>query len=173
MAAEPLVEQMQKTSNGFRVEIPPKRRKLAVIVVLGVAIFTGAVGVSFLNRAAASIQSLFPIGVCVLTIAVSVFTLIGELFGKEGIELDGCMLIVTEIIFGFKITRRFDITLVKNLTVGAANYWQGTTYVMSNGGVHFEYRERMVSIGGTVDEDEAFAIVDGIRKQITPEKIGT
>lgn len=42
---------------------------------------------------------------------------------------------------------------------------------MSNGR-HFEYNNRMVSIGGTVDEDEAFDIMRRVRKQMTPEKIG-
>lgn len=44
--------------------------------------------------------------------------------------------------------------------------------MMSNGRIHFESNDRTVSIGGTVDEDEAFDIIHRIRKQITPEKIG-
>jgi len=163
---------MQETSNGFRVEIPPKRRKLAVIFALGGALFTGMIGMRLLNRAIDSIQLFVMITGCFLGSAVSVFVLIGELFDKESIELDGFMLIVTEIVFGIKMTRRFDITLMKNITMGAANYWQGTTYVMSNGRIHFDYNNRMVSIGGTVDEDEAFDIMHRIRKQMMPEKIG-
>ena len=82
------------------------------------------------------------------------------------------MLTVSEITFGFKINRNFDVILMKNLIMGAADFWQGNTYVMSNGRIHFEYNGRMVSIGGTVDEDEALEIVDRIRKQVTPEKVG-
>lgn len=167
-----VTEFMRETLNGFRVEIPPKRRKLAVIFALDVAVLVGTIGIYLPNRQNYSTQVLFTITICLLIVAVSVFTLIGELFGKESIELDGFTLIVTEVIFGIKVTRRFEITLMKNITMGAASYWQGSTYVMSNGRIHFEYNDRTVSIGGTVDEDEAFDMIHRIRKQITPEKIG-
>jgi len=108
-----------------------------------------------------------------MIIGVSLFTLADELFGKGSIVLDGFMLTVTETTLGFKITRRFDITLMKNITIGASSYWQGSTYVMSEGCIHFEHEGRMVSIGGTIDQDEAFDVIGRIRKrQITPEKIG-
>jgi hypothetical protein len=162
-------EKMQETSNGFRVQIPPKRRKSAVVFILVVSVFVGAVGTYFIARADELTKLLFPLAICVLFIGIAVLTLIGELFGKEAIELDGFMLIVTEITFGFKFTRRFDVTLMKNLIMGAANYWQGDTYVMSNGRIHFEYNARMVSIGGTIDEGEAFKIIGRIRKQLTVE----
>lgn len=67
---------MQETSNGFRVEIPPKRRKLAVIFALGVAVLVGTVGIYSLNRQTDSTQVLFTITVCLLVVVVSVFALI-------------------------------------------------------------------------------------------------
>jgi hypothetical protein len=42
---------------------------------------------------------------------------------------------------------------------------------MSDGRIQFDYRAAMVSIGGNVEEDEAFRIVEGIRAGM--EKVGT
>jgi len=164
---------MQETPNGFRAEIPPKRRKAAMVFVTGAIVFVVSVGRSVVNRATDSSQMFFPAAACTMIIGVSLFTLADELFGKGSIVLDGFMLTVTETTLGFKITRRFDITLMKNITIGASSYWQGSTYVMSEGCIHFEHEGRMVSIGGTIDQDEAFDVIGRIRKrQITPEKIG-
>jgi hypothetical protein len=61
--------------------------------------------------------------------------------------------------------------MMKCLTVGAASYWRRGTYVMSSGRIQFEYKGRVVSIGGTIDEDEAFEIVHRIQRRITPQAI--
>lgn len=81
---------------------------------------------------------------------------------------------VCDNLFGFNRTRTFAITMMENLRVGASRYWQGNTYVMSDGRIQFDYNSRMVSIGGNVAEAEAeaFRVVGSIRSQITPEKIG-
>lgn len=97
--------------------------------------------------------------------------LFNELWGTELIELDGYLLKVSEIQWGIKTSRRFDITMISHMRVGAANYWAGTTYVMSEGRIQFEYEKKMISIGGTVGENEAFDIVERIvNKQATPEQ---
>ncbi len=165
------MEPIRETPNGFRVEIPPRRRKLALILYLGVAGVFGAVGRHFLNQATGSEQLLVP--ACVISFAFVgiIYGAAMELFGRELIELDGFMLTVAEITFGFTPKRRFDITLMRNLTVGSANFWQGDTYVMSDGRIHFEYKSRMVSVGGMIDENEAFDIVNRIRRQLAAEKI--
>jgi len=163
---------MRETPNGFRVEIPPMRRKRALILCLVVAGVVGAVGMHSLNQTTDSRQRL--VSVCVMSFVFlgSIFGAAVELFGREVIELDGFMLTVAEIAFGLTPKRRFDITLMRNLTVGSANFWQGDTYMMSNGRIHFEYKSRTVSIGGTIAENEAFDIVQRIRKQLTAEKVG-
>jgi hypothetical protein len=163
---------MQETPNGFCVEIPPKRRKLALIFYLAAAGAFGTAGMYFLNQATESSQLLVPACVIWFALLGIIFGVAVELFGRETIELDGFMLTVAEIKFGFTPRRRFDITLMRNLTVGSANFWQGDTYVMSDGRIHFEYNSRMVSIGGTIDENEAFDIVHRIRRQLTAENIG-
>lgn len=163
---------MRETPNGFRVEIPPMRRKRALILYLVVAGMVGAVGAHSLNQATDSMQRLVPVCVILFVFLGCIFGSVVELFGRQAIELDGFMLTVAEITFGFTPKRRFDITLIQNLSVGSANFWQGNTYVMSDGRIHFEYKSRMVSIGGMIDENEAFDIVHRIRKQLTQEKIG-
>ena len=101
-----------------------------------------------------------------------IFVLVNEIFGTEIIELNGSSLQVCDTVFGFRRRRNFDITLIQNLRMGASTYWQGNTYVMSEGRIQFDYEGSMVSIGGNVSEEEAFQIVDGIRRQRTPQNIG-
>jgi hypothetical protein len=164
---------MQETHNGFRVQIPPKRRKLALVFYSIAASLIGTAVWYSLKDPTDSIHLLVLILVISFTFLGIVFGVAVELFGRETIELDGFLLTVSETTFGFKPKRRFDITLMRNLTVGSANFWQGDTYVMSDGRIHFEYNSRMVSIGGMIDENEAFDIVHRIRKQLTAEKVGT
>ena len=111
-------------------------------------------------------------------LAVTLFLAVGgmwalfnELFDVGLIELNGADLRVSNSVFGYKRIQHFDITLMQNLRVGASGYREGGTYVMSEGKIHFDYNSKMISIGGNVDEEEAFRIVDGIRKNLTPERI--
>jgi len=43
---------------------------------------------------------------------------------------------------------------------------------MSEGRIQFDYEGSMVSIAGNVSDEEAFQIVDAIRRQRTPQNIG-
>ena len=106
-----------------------------------------------------------------LLATVGTLGLIQEMCGTETIELDSSNLQVWDRILGIGRARTFDITLMQNVRIGASAYWQGSTYVMSSGRIQFDYEGKMLSIGGNVNEDEAFRIVDAIRAQRTPENI--
>jgi len=102
---------------------------------------------------------------------IGVWSTLNELFGTEIIELSNATFNVYDRVFAFKRRRTFDVTLMENLLVGASSYWQGSAFLMSESRIQFDYRNRMVSIGGNVNEDEGFRIVERIRKQMTPEEI--
>lgn len=162
---------MQETASGFRVEIPPMRRVSAIIFVVLFIAFS-IVWEYFYSEGAGRSKALIGLAVTLFLVMGGLWILFNELFDIGLIELDGFELRVSDTVFGYKRIQHFDITLMQNLRVGASSYWQGSTYVMSEGRIQFEYNSKMTSIGGNVDEDEAFRIVDGIRRQLTPEKIG-
>ncbi len=161
---------MEQTPNGFRAEVPPKRRISATAFFAFFISFSGVVGY-FLMRRSDGAPALFALVVALTLVISGGCGLFAEWFGKEFIELDNARLYVSDRIFGLGARRAFDISLMKDLRFGASEYWQGGTYVMSPGRIQFEYEGKMISIGGNVDEDEAFAIVQAIRNQLTTEKI--
>jgi hypothetical protein len=164
------VPDIVEAPNGFKVEIPAKCRTSAIVFSLGFALFAALWGYFFVRQGS---NTNTRIGASFST-ALALFALLqlySELWGRELIELDGCLLKVSEIWWGFKTSRRFDITMISHMRVGAANYWVGTTYVLSEGRIQFEYEGKMVSIGGTVGENEAFDIVERVlQKQATPDQ---
>ena len=162
---------MQETALGFRAEIPAKRRKTAVIFAGIFAAFSGGFGVLYAQRSADEYKLLFVLIPLFMTL-FGIFVLVNEIFGTETIELNGSSLQVWDSVFGFRRRRNFDITLIQNLRMGSSTYWQGNTYVMSEGRIQFDYEGSMVSIGGNVSDEEAFKIVDSIRSQRTPQNIG-
>ena len=116
-------------------------------------------------------SALFALAVTLIMVISGCRGLLVEWFAKEILELDNAHLYITDRVSGLGARRVFDITLMKNLRVGGSTYWRGGTYVMSDGRLQFDYEGKMISIGGNVDEDEAFAIVQAIRNQLTTEKI--
>lgn len=94
-----------------------------------------------------------------------------EMFGTEVIEWDGSVLCVSDRLFGFSRNREFDIGLMRNVRFGSSTYRQGDTYVISQGRIQFDYGGKMISMGGNVGENEAFAIVERIRGQQMREKV--
>jgi len=163
---------LQETPDGFRAEIQPMRRRSAIVFAVAFAAFGAFAWYLSLERAMDTKQALYGAFISLFLVVAGVLSLVSEVFGNEIIELNGYVLKVYELRFGFRTSRSFDITMIKNLRVGASSYWQGNTYVMANGRIQFDYDSRMRSIGGNVSDDEAFAIVNRIRAQITPEKIG-
>ena len=162
---------MQETASGFRVEIPPMRRVSAIIFGILFIAFS-IVWEYFYSEGAGRSKALIGLAVTLFLMMGGLWVLFKEFFDIGLIELDGFDLRVSDTVFGYKRIQHFDITLMQNVRVGASNYWQGSTYVMSEGRIQFEYNSKMTSIGGNVNEDEAFRIVEGIRRQLTPEKIG-
>lgn len=162
---------MQETAHGFRAEIPAKRRKTAVIFAGIFTAFSAAFGGLYVQRSTDEYKVLFVVIALFMTLS-GIFVLLSEIFGTEIIELNGSSLHVCDSVLGFRRRRNFDITLMQNLRMGSSSYWQGNTYVMSEGRIQFDYEGSMVSIGGNVSEEEAFQIVDGIRRQRTPQNIG-
>jgi hypothetical protein len=154
---------MQETANGFRVEIPPMRRVSAITFAILFLAFS-IVWEYFYSEGAGKSKALIGLAVTLFSAMGGMWVLFNELFGIGLIELDGFDLKVSDTVFGYKRIQHFDITLMQNVRVGASSYWQGNTYVMSEGRIQFEYNSKMISIGGNVDEGEAFRIVDGIRR---------
>jgi len=161
---------MQDTANGFRVDIPPMGRVSAIIFAILFIAFS-IVCEYFYTEGARRGKVLIGLAATLFLAMGGMWVLFNEFFDIGLIELDGFDLRVSDTVFGYKRIQHFDITLMQNVRVGASSYWQGNTYVMSQGRIQFEYNSKMFSIGGNVDEGEAFRIVDGIRKQLTPEKI--
>lgn len=135
---------LQETAKGFRTEIPPMRRPVAIFFYLLFIAFSCTVGFIFVSRSEG-----WRTGYGLLvTLSLACFGIYGslqELFGVEVIEWDGQLLRVQDKVSGFNRKREFDIDLMKNLRFGSSTYWQGNTYVMSSGRIQFEYRSKMVT----------------------------
>jgi hypothetical protein len=162
---------MQETSNGFRVEVPPRRRASAIVFSLVFIGLFALIGHIVVERLPSAPRIIFGVLVTVFGVICGVLLLASELWGTETIELDGSHLSVIDKIFVFTRTRIFDITLMKFLRLGASSYWQGSTHVMSEGRIQFEYQNAVVSMGGNITEEEAFGIVNRIHHQISAGQI--
>lgn len=161
---------MQETAKGFRAEIPPMRRKKA-IGLLAIAIPFSAIGGYAVLRGAEGVSAALDVFIILVLIGAEGLVLGKEIFGTEVIEWDGSVLRVSNRLFGCSRNREFDIGLMRNVRYGSSEYREGNTYVISDGRIQFDYRGKMISIGGNVNEDQAFAIVERIRNQQAQEQI--
>lgn len=147
------------------------RRKSAIAFLVGFLAFAAIAGYVVVKRSHEFLPAAYGTFVSLLLLAAGVFGLLTEVFGTEVIELEGFTLSVSDKVFGFDRLRTFEITLMKNVRFGSSTYWQGSTYVMSNGRIQFDYEGKTISIGGNASEDEVFAIMAGIRRQLTFENL--
>ena len=93
------------------------------------------------------------------------------LAGKERIILGSSTLCIKREVFGFGVTRTYELSRVRNLRVSAERGApQGLeaglrSWGLTGGLVAFDYGQKVVRFGASVDDAEAWAIVERMKQR--------
>src|SRR5262245_24462670 len=103
----------------------------------------------------------------------ALFVFLWMLAGRERISLQPRVLAVRRDLFGFGVTREYDLAQIRNVRVSAVPYdpsnWatMGRFWGLGGGPVAFDYGARTIRLAAAVEEPEATQIVSELKRRHT------
>lgn len=169
---------IQETPNGLQIVIP-SRKNMFIIIFLSIWLagwFCGGLSAfaAILNDKSLSGENLFMIGWLIIWMVIGTSALyiwLWNLLGKEVVVINNSGLVIKHEIFGYGRKKEYESMYIKNIRVSPQpfnlfNFSSGLqAWGIGGGFIAFDYGAKTYRFGASIDEAEAYQIVERIKKR--------
>ncbi len=150
----PVPEALRQVNSLVLKTRPPRRARVVLFQCLGLC-FLGVVWRFGLYRQELNFKFVYLLGVWTVILCAVIYSLVRELSRTETITLNTRELTVVTDLLGWEKSRVFDLQPLESVALLPEGYWQGTTYIVSDGKIRFKYLGKDVEIGAGLSHSDA------------------